>query len=85
MKPLGQYMQVSDPVPSPSGKTQVWSIFDRRGTLIGTVSWYGPWRQYSFRPTAESIFNSSCMTELATFCAIKTKWHRDENRKRKMA
>lgn len=78
MNPLGQYMTVSEPVPSPSGKTNVWTIYDRRGYILGTVSWFGRWRCYAFNPQMMTTFNAACLGELATFCKNVTQEHRDK-------
>ena len=74
---LGKYMQVGDdPAESPSGKTKVWSIFDRNGGLLGTVSWFGRWRCYAFNPCECTTYNGGCMDELASFCKRVTQEHR---------
>ena len=79
MNELGQYMYVSSlPVKSPSGKTNVWSIFDLRGELLGTVSWFGRWRCYAFNPCEGTTFNGSCMDVLSEFCKKRTLDHRNK-------
>ena len=33
----------------------------RDGTLLGTIRWYGPWRQYVFAPEPFCVFNTGCL------------------------
>lgn len=49
--------------------TQVWEVRSvmHEGLLLGTISWYGRWRQYTFFPAEDTIFNRTCMSEIATF------------------
>lgn len=37
-------------------KTQVWNVLSKSdGSVLGTVKWYAPWRQYCFFPQGETI------------------------------
>lgn len=54
--------------PPITGKTKVWNIISRgSGRLLGQIRWYGPWRQYCFYPTAETLFNVGCMGDIIAF------------------
>jgi hypothetical protein len=49
-------------------KTSVWRITSlRRGALLGTIKWYGPWRQYTFWPEPHTTFNRSCLADINVF------------------
>ncbi len=64
-QPLGQYMRVKYAHSSPSGKTHVYSIEDRRGGTLGAVQWYPSWRRYCFFPAGDyCIFSADCLTEI---------------------
>ncbi len=48
-----------------TGKTEIWNILSKSsGYILGRVKWYGPWRQYCFYPSPETIFNPACMEDI---------------------
>ena len=75
MTPLGKYMTASMPTDSNSGKTKIWRILDREGGALGTVRWFSRWRCYIFEPALDTVFNSTCLLELHTFCGAETTKH----------
>lgn len=38
----------------------------RSGDLLGTIRWFGSWRQYVFAPEPECAFNVGCMKTIET-------------------
>lgn len=34
---------------------------------LGLIKWYGPWRQYCFFPSPNTIFNRGCNTDINDF------------------
>ena len=52
--------------------TSVWAVASKGGASLGFVSWYSPWRRYVFRPTSGTLFDASCLRELAAFCESET-------------
>jgi len=55
-------------------KTEYWDILNNRsGGLLGTIHWYGAWRQYCFFPQPDCVFNATCLTHILGFIArLKT-------------
>lgn len=58
---------------SPTGKTMIFkvaSIDDHgiEGDKIGEVKWFGPWRQYAFFPDHNTVYEKTCLSEIAQFC-----------------
>jgi len=52
---------------SDSGLTQIWQVESAHtGIILGSVSWYAPWRRYAFYPGA-SLLDATCLTEIAKF------------------
>lgn len=50
---------------SATGKTVIVTIWNRNsGTMLGQIRWYGPWRQYCWFPTPNTIFNVACMKDI---------------------
>ena len=51
-----------------TGTTWRWWITSKSsGDTLGSIRWYGPWRQYCFFPTEGTLFNSGCMESLVEF------------------
>lgn len=52
--------------PNGGKKTEFWGVYSKsRGTCLGWIHWYGPWRQYCFSPAPDTVFNSVCMTDIS--------------------
>ena len=67
-------------------KTKIWSVIAKSdGFVLGTVSWYGPWRQYTFSPTKETTFNHHCLLRIKDFLTMMNADHLREVAKRKEA
>ena len=61
-------------------KTKRWVVTSVRGSQLGSVMWYGAWRQFCFFPAKSTIFNTDCLTEIADFCRARTQDWRDARR-----
>jgi len=52
-------------------KTEIWYIYNKSDPeyeyILGVIKWYGNWRQYTFQPEFDSIFNSSCLNDIQQF------------------
>jgi len=50
------------------GKTQRWAVRTRsRDDLLGTIKFYGAWRQYVFFPESQVIFSAGCLDQISKF------------------
>lgn len=54
-------------------KTRIFDVLAKQGgETLGYVSWYAPWRRYSFTPsrppTGYLVFESDCLRDIAAFC-----------------
>jgi hypothetical protein len=57
-------------------KTHKWNVRNRRdGILLGTISWFGRWRQYCFDPCSNMTFERNCLRAIAMFCETVTGEH----------
>lgn len=36
--------------------------------ILGTVKWFGRWRCYAFFPGSRTVFEKSCLRDIAAFC-----------------
>lgn len=53
---------------SSTGKTDVWEVRAKQGDiLLGLVKWYGPFRAYSFFPEPNTVYEKTCVTNIAFF------------------
>lgn len=49
-------------------KTRVWSVVPKDGMgYLGLVQWYSPWRKYSFFPGPNTLYEPTCLRDIAAF------------------
>jgi hypothetical protein len=54
---------------SPSGLTELWTVESKSsGDALGYISWYGPWRQYTFNPEPNTTYSHDCLLAISRFC-----------------
>lgn len=56
---------------SESGKTEIWEVvttYDGGGNALGQIRWHGAWRKYAFWPYPTTLFEPTCLRDLADFC-----------------
>lgn len=64
---IGKYLLVEELGQPPERKTKRWQVSSKSGSILGIITWHGPWRQYVFMPDPNCIFNTGCMEDLCTF------------------
>ena len=64
---IGEYLEVKRQEGAPGRKTHRWKVSNKSGAGLGTILWYTPWRQYTFRPYALTIFNRACLENITAF------------------
>ena len=73
------YIEISQVGTSPSGKTARHVVRNRHGgEVLGTISWYPWWRQYTFNPAPETVYSSGCLSDIYQFvdaCNVCHKHH----------
>mgnify|MGYP001600439388 CR=1 FL=1 len=51
-----------------TGKTVIVRVVSKmRGDILGTIRWYGAWRQYAFYPSQGTLFNVGCLEDIQAF------------------
>jgi hypothetical protein len=53
-------------------RTNRWRVTNLHGIPIGTVYWHTPWRQYTFFPAPQTLFERNCLRLIADFCERET-------------
>ena len=49
-------------------KTSVWYCHSKSSNAsLGVVQWYSFWRQYSFIPSRDTVFNNTCLDDINDF------------------
>ena len=50
------------------GKTKRFEIISiKHGDSLGRISWYGAWRQYTFSPNFNTVWNKDCLKDIQDF------------------
>ena len=66
---------------SESGKTELWEVHNKIFMVrLGLIKWNPAWRQYSFYPARDTMYEEDCLRRIANFNEKLTK----ERRKNKM-
>jgi hypothetical protein len=69
----GKWLQFVKQPRTPGRKTDRWAVLAKNnGFCLGTVSWFGSWRKYSFYPVMNSILEEQCLRDIAEFCQHET-------------
>lgn len=63
-------------------KTQQWLV-TCNDVVLGAVRFYGSWRQFCFFPDAQTLYERSCLREIADFCEKQSATLRQTWKKRK--
>lgn len=51
-----------------TGKTKIFRVENNEhGFNLGTIKWYGPFRQYSFFPADNCVFEKTCLQDITNF------------------
>jgi len=51
-------------------KTERWDVLTKKevgGLLLGRISWWGSWRRYAFFPNANTLYEPTCLRDIAQF------------------
>ena len=51
-----------------TGKTTIWGVLTKGDdTKLGEVRWFGRWRTYAFFPQSDTVYEPTCLGDIATF------------------
>jgi hypothetical protein len=55
-------------------KTKVWAVVTKGGSekevggiALGAVKWFGRWRRYAFFPDPATVYEPTCLRDIASF------------------
>lgn len=81
----GTYIKFLLMEPKQDRKTKQWQVANKEmDDVLGLVSWYAPWRKYTFSPANYGmVFEQVCLREIADFIEAQTKAHREQREREK--
>jgi hypothetical protein len=78
----GHYVRFVRVAKSSSGLTVIYTVCSMlNDAKLGTVRWFARWRCYAFMSEPFTVFESTCLMDIATFCRQRTQEHRHANRR----
>jgi hypothetical protein len=79
----GQWIVCIREPQNPKKKTATYLVItqDLEAT-IAEIRWYGPWRKYALFPAKNTVFEATCLRELALVCTeLTTQYRRTQPKK----
>ncbi len=59
-------------------KTKVWEIRTiEKDDLLGYIKWYPRWRKYSFFPCNNTVYENTCLHDIADFIKEQMRLRKD--------
>lgn len=49
-----------------TGKTKQLAVGNKKGEWLGSISWYGPWRRYTYSPLTSSTYDVNCLNDITS-------------------
>ncbi len=82
---MGKWITLAAAEVQKGTRTLRWKVLTLEGALLGHVQWFARWRGYAFFPDAETVFEETCLRDLADFCEQATRDHVEARRRRREA
>jgi len=62
-------------------KTDIYDIYNKESnTIIGQIRWYSGFRQYSFFPCPDTVYEKTCMADITAYLVKIGEEHKDQQR-----
>ena len=64
-------------------KTNEYEVTEKHNVraTLGYIRWFARWRKYAFSPITNTVFEETCLREIAQFVEEETQAHRAKTRK----
>ena len=72
----------------PQRKTNIYEVLEKGGGItsrLGEIRWFGRWRKYAFYPVGGTLYEETCMREIALFCQQETRLYNKQAREKRKA
>ena len=71
--------------PNPRAVTDVWHVYSGNAhtpspLMLGHVAWFGAWRKYCYYPNGATVYEETCLREIAEFVVTITTQHKTSRR-----
>ena len=65
---MAKWIDFFEQPPNPNRKTQVWLVANKdNGVRLGEIKWHGAWRGYAFFPDPGTLYEPTCLRDVADF------------------
>jgi hypothetical protein len=66
----GQWLSIAFLAKSKSCKTDIYQVISKEGILLGDIKWCARWRKYAFYPDNDTVFEQTCLNDIAEMLEI---------------
>lgn len=66
--------------PADGQVTNRYDVVTNENVRLGEVKWFGRWRCYAFAPLGCTVYEPTCLREIAAFCEVETQRRREAKR-----
>lgn len=71
---MNKWLEFREVTPPATRKTKVVLVYSKQGGyVLGTIKWFGRWRQYAFFPDNDTAWNPNCLEAVIAEIARLTK------------
>jgi len=80
---VSKYLKfIEDKEANPTGKTKVYTVWNKKEEILGEVSWHRGWRKYCYfnyndLSRNDTYYDSNCLTEIIKFLNKLNKEHKE--------
>lgn len=71
----------------PQRKTNIYEVLEKGNirSILGQIKWFGRWRKYVFEPTEKTVYEETCLREIALFIQQETRLYNKRAREKRKA
>lgn len=64
----GKWIEFVEQLSGKYRKTKIFGVVNKdTKAVIGIISWYGPFRKYSFFPSQNTVYETTCLKDIIAF------------------
>ena len=67
-----KWIQFMVAAPRPGTLTRRWEVLSTGGVLLGEIRWWNSWRCYVFFHGDSTLFEPTCLRDIASFLEVQT-------------
>jgi hypothetical protein len=75
---MAKWIEFRERNAGPGRKTKVWEVVAKDGGVsLGAIGWYSAWRTYALYPEHGTIFEPTCLRDIADFIQEQNRAHKE--------